>query len=185
MARLVQRLFVMLAFAAAMLAPALARAVTMGPQAAPNPAPARPALVPACEVHEFSAMPSEWLKQEPASDACSTADRDAQDDLGDPRVAAMCDARGASVIAPPRILSIADARIDVASGQAFELGPHIVGPSPHDSPASGPSYAIFEQATLDDVLVVPPAPCELAPPYPPVEGGARQGVARGIDHPPR
>jgi hypothetical protein len=167
MGRLLQRLVVLLAFAGVILAPALARA----------------ALLPACEVHELTRMPVEWLVAE-AGDACD-AGPTAADEQVDVKVAGMCDDRGASIVAPPRIHAIVDARIEAGNGWAFDHSAPHIGPSPQDSPLSSPPLALLDQATLQALAVVAPAASELAPPFPPLPGGPRPGVSRGIDHPPR
>jgi hypothetical protein len=169
MPRLVQRLVVWFAFAAALFAPAVARA----------------AFLPACENHPLTMGP-EARPTEPAPDACSPGDRLEQDAVVGPgsRVAAMCDARGASVVAPQRILPIADARIDAVPGCGAEPGPH-VGPGPERSPLGGPVVALAEHAILAGFELPPPVFSELVPPFPVVAGAARPGERRGIDHPPR
>jgi hypothetical protein len=174
---------VCLAFAATLLVPFAARA----------------AFVPACENHEWSVdravslsdgapapsgvfLPS--LAALESEGACSAA-RDADDELGDPRVAALCDARGASMPAPPRVLPIADARIDAEPGCGFDLSTPHVGPAPHHAPALAAAHALAQHAILDVLAQIPPAPSALLPDYPAVEGAALPGHERGIDHPPR
>lgn len=181
MGRVVHTLVVCLAFAATLLVPLAARA----------------AFVPACESHEWSgeraAFPSTVaLGSAETADACSAVrDRPADDDDAldavAARVAAMCDARGASIVAPQRVLPIADARIDPApgSGCGFDVSAPHVGPSPDDAPAAVAAHALAEHATLDVLALVPPASSALLPAYPPVLGAARPGHVRGVDHPPR
>jgi hypothetical protein len=171
MSRVVHALVVCLAFAATLLVPFAARA----------------AFLPACESHEWSGVPSLAVLGAPeaAPDACSAVRHADDDNTIDVRVAAMCDARGASMIAPPRVLPIADARIDAAPGCGFDLGGPHVGPAPDHAPVAAAAHALAEHATLDVVAKVPPAPSALLPAYPPVGGYARPGHARGVDHPPR
>jgi hypothetical protein len=173
MGRVVHALVVCLAFAATLLVPLVARA----------------AFLPACESHEWSGertafLPIVALGAPEGADACSTV-RDADDEAIDVRVAAMCDARGASIVAPPRILPVADARIDAVPGCGFDLSAPHCGPSPDHTPAAVAAHALAQHATLDVLAQVPPAPSALLPAYPPVAGGARPGHARGVDHPPR
>ncbi len=178
MGRLLQRLAVLLAFAGAFLVPALARA----------------ALLPACEAHDLvTRMPVEWLlpsapaPDSNATDAC-TADRRRgpapAEDLGDLRVPAMCDARGASAIAPQRIMPVSDARIEAASSCGADES-SAIGLGPKHSPSAGAPPALADHAVLDVAGLVLPSSGELAPPYLPIAGGPLPAFARGIDHPPR
>jgi hypothetical protein len=175
-AKVLQRLVVWLAFALVTLVPALARA----------------ALVPACEHDPLTRMPVEWLRpvqqheheHEHESDACTLRAAVPQEDLGDVRVAAMCDDRGASVIAPPRILPIGDARIEAAPCSVDLTGP-FAGPGTPHAPSLVGGPALAEHAVLDGSGVIPEASCEVSPAFPPVAGGPRVGFGRGIDHPPR
>jgi hypothetical protein len=189
--RLLQRLAVLLAFAGAFLVPALARA----------------ALIPTCDQRDqVSRMPVEWMPvatpPEPVvvctghdggdphtpgpagHDGGAKEAHDPTDDLDDARVAGMCDARGATVIAPERILAVSDARIEAAPTCGSEDAAGI-GPGPRHSPVAGVGPALADHAVLDSAGVVLPASCELAPPYLPVAGGPSPGFVRGIDHPPR
>jgi hypothetical protein len=177
--RLLQRLLVWLAFAGAFLAPMLARA----------------ALIPTCDAHDqLSRMPAPTDAD--AADAgppaaCSFAALAAQaaadEELGDPRAAAMCDPRGASILAPQRVLPIADARLDAVpchDGADDGSAPTIGAGSDHP-PLSGPTVALAQHAVLDTALLIPPPGEEPAPPFPPAPGGPRAGFDKGIDHPPR
>jgi hypothetical protein len=191
-ARLFQRLLVLLAFAGVILVPARARA----------------AICTLCEAHDlltFVASAASATSAPPAEtcmpDAGAPVPADAGlavpcEDPGDLRVPALCDNRGASMIAPPRVLPVADARIEAVHGCASELAALIndgcgqrshaaIGPGPRHSPVAGASPVLPEHAVLDAAGMVPPASSELGPDFPPVTGGPLHGVARGIDHPPR
>lgn len=186
MGRVLQRLVMLLAFGYALLVPAIVRA----------------ALLPACEHDPSTRVPVDWDAGSPelgaldvrgAPDSCDLplgwsvklAREPRPDDLGDMRVPAMCDARGASAIAPPRIHTIGDARIEAVGGTGTELGAPVIGPGPKHSPFVGAAPALADHAVLDGTVQVPPPSSEPAAPFPPVTGGPRCGVARGIDHPPR
>jgi hypothetical protein len=178
---------VWLAFAGAFFVPAIARA----------------ALIPACEAHDqLTRMPVEWLPasvspsdaargdaSEAPTDTCTAvgaASPAPAEDLGDVRVPGMCDARGASVVAPQRILAVDDARIEATppcgSDQTASAASH---GSRHPPSASAPP-ALADHAVIDSAGLVLPASCELAPPYLPIAGGGPlPGIVRGIDHPPR
>jgi hypothetical protein len=175
LSRTLQRLVTLLAFTAAVLVPLL------------MPAIAHAGLLPACESHELTAMPAEWLPKPPAPapEACSIGEIPVDADPGDVRVAAMCDEHGASVVAPPRVHSVADDRIDAAAGCGSKLSAPLCGPEPKEAPASAPGFALAEHALLGGAVVVPPVWYELAPPFPAVAGAPRTGVKQRIDHPPR
>lgn len=167
------------AFAAMLLAVALV------------PRSARAAILPACENHPVTPMPAEWLAalaQTDApqqTDACVTADMTRGDDFGDSRVAAMCDDRGASVVAPPRLLPIADARIEAGSSCGADLAAPACSPGHQDMPLGPPAFALAEQGVLGESILVPSAPSELGPAFPMIVDPALRGVARDIEHPPR
>jgi hypothetical protein len=177
--RVLQRLLVCLAFAGVFLLPALARA----------------ALVPACDAHEqLTRMPAPSppelrVVDAGLEDACSVGSLAAlhapTDELGDVRVAAMCDPRGASVIAPQRILPVSDARIEAPPACEADSAAPAVGPGSHHAPVAGASVALADHAVLDPASLIPPPSSELAPAYPPVLGGPRSGFRPGVDHPPR
>ncbi|MFT3768863.1 MAG: hypothetical protein QM820_25755 [Minicystis sp.] len=176
LSRNLQRLVTWLAFAAALIVPVLV------------PALARAAILPACENHELTPTPPEWLAPTPTilPDACSVTEIRNDEDAGDPRVAAMCSESGASVVAPPRVAPVVDARIEAVPGCGSEVSAApVIGPGPKDSPVGPPAFALADHAVLDEGLLVPPAASELAPPYPAAAGEARAGVRQGIDHPPR
>jgi hypothetical protein len=176
-----------LAVAVMMLAPAIARA----------------ALIPECEAHDqLTRMPVEWVAPTPpppSADSCDAGvgltmegDRPAQlvaaphpDELGDTRLAPMCDERGACVVAPPRIHPVADDRIEAGTRCGWDSSGPLVAPGPRHSPDALTSPMLAQHAVLDALAMVPPAPSELAAPFPRPSGGPRIGYARGIDHPPR
>jgi len=177
-ARILQRL--VLFFAGALLVPARAWA----------------ALLPACEAHDpTTRIPADWMPDHQAAvppvagggEACAALPpkaSDAADDV-DVRIAAMCDARGASIVAPQRILPVGDARIEATPGGGTELGPPVIGPHRDHAPVASAAPALAQHAVLDAAVLVPPASSELAPPFPPVTGETRSGFAPGVDHPPR
>ena len=178
MDRLLKRLLVCFAFAAAFVVPAIARA----------------AFIPECEAHDqVTRLPAEWAPAIPSAlppDECpappsAVAPSLGADELGDSRVPAMCDDRGASVIAPQRILPITDARIEAVPGCGTDASAPVIGPGPKHPPLAGAAPALVEHASLDALSLLPATWSELAPAFPPVTGGPRCGFAPGIDHPPR
>jgi hypothetical protein len=149
------------------------------------------AIVPACENRELLTLvpppsPSLLLADppgEPAPEpACVSLNREPE---GDSKVAPICDPRGASMIAPPRVHPVSDDRIEAVPSCELELLIPRIGPSSRDSTSIHAGAALAEHATIADMALVPPAYSELAPPYPPVEGEARAGIARDVYHPPR
>src|SRR5690348_10482666 len=105
-----QRLTVFVAFVAALLVSLCASGR------------AEAAILPTCDARDFvtTAPPPEPTAPS-AEDACEAALRSelgslAADDDVEIKVAAMCDACGASMIAPQRVHPISDARIDAIPG---------------------------------------------------------------------
>lgn len=167
-----QRIVVWLAFAAALLVPLSARA----------------AFIPACENREVASVmlppPVEDDADALAAAACTAAVKHADDSVDDSKVAALCDPRGASMIAPPRIFPMTDARIDAPRKCGAELSSPMAGPAPDDSPASGGGQVLAEHAVIAMPEILPPAPSDDAPPFAAVPGAPRAGVKRGVDRPP-
>lgn len=135
------------------------------------------AIVPACEVDVETRAPAPQLE--------SSCDGDSGSDHAVDSVAApMCGEQGVSVLAPPRLLPVADARIEARhSCSGFERGPSI-GPHTGDPPSIS-SSATLERAVLDAGLVVPPSPLLELGGFPAPTGGPRAGFAENIYHPPR
>lgn len=152
--------------------------------------PARAAFVPACEARAVATLlpppdPSFILAddaEEQIAAACLLAA--AQSDIDTSKVPALCDARGASMVAPPRILPVSNARIDAArSCDALTSSP-IAGPSSHDSPGPDSSPAMIDGAVLTGLPAIAPAEGTLLP----ISGESdepRAGFAHGIERPPR
>ncbi len=149
------------------------------------------AIVPVCDGDVSSTLgyapgPSVRMAQEDGDETeLGCADPMADLDEGDPQIAAMCDARGATAVAPGRIHPMTDARIDaVVSCDGTTVGP-LLGPSQGDeSPATSP-FATVPDAALEASFDLRPAFAFELPAYPPVEGAPLRGVQREVDHPPR
>jgi hypothetical protein len=92
--------------------------------------------------------------------------------------------QGVSAIAPPRLLPIADARIEAGpSCSSIDLGPTI-GPRGTDSTLLQ-SPGITDQGMLGAVTLVQPPPfLEMIDVTEPT-GGPRSGFGNGVYHPPR
>lgn len=133
------------------------------------------AIVPACEVDVETRAPIE--------SSCDSAGRD--DHASDSVAAPMCGEQGVSAIAPPRLMPVADARIEARSAcSSFEQGPS-VSPQSNDPPALTGS-AMLERATLDASLVVRPAPfLDIIALPAPIGGRPLAGFGDDVYHPPR
>jgi hypothetical protein len=174
--RWVHCLLVCVALAAALLVPSRARAT----------------FLPACELHvgvtlaaEAVAMGSGAEAVEANSGACRSA-LDERPLAGEARFAPMCDARGASTEAPPRIHGIGDEHIEGLPSCAHELSsPTALTPSPREIPSLHAGAALADHAVLPASMRVPPAFSEAATGFLPPRDEARTGERQRIDHPPR
>jgi hypothetical protein len=167
--RVVQSLLVCIALALALLVPVRARA----------------AILPACDNRELISLAPVFADApaEPVTAECDAPLMEPEDS----KVAAMCDLRGASMIAPPRVHPINDDRIEAGPSceRSSSSSSPMIGPSPRDSSAIHVSLALIEHATLDSSALFPRALSEPAPAYLPVRGEARAGIEPGVYHPPR
>lgn len=176
---LLQRLAVWAAFAVVLLIPLRARA----------------AILPLCEVDAATVMPRMPVlpplafaaAAEEPTPSCDQLSAVADDEDGiDPRIAAFCDARGASAIAPQRIAPINDARIDANPACArLDTSTQTIAPSPRDGLATSSAALLLDPAALDAAAMIAPAPSELLPAFAPVIDRDRAGVERSVYHPPR
>ena len=179
---LLQRFAVWTAFAVALLFPLSASA----------------AILPLCEVDAVTMMPrmpaapapiplafAAAEESSPCSEIAAAADSD--DAVVDSKIAAFCDARGASAIAPQRILPVNDARIEATPSCARldASTSQTIAPSSHDGYATGGSALLLDPAALGASAMVPPASSELLPAYAPVLDVELTGVERSVYHPPR
>ena len=157
-----QRLLTFLAFALALVVPLRAQA----------------AIVQVCEDDVVSVVPP------PAEPSCAVV-TSVDGVTGETSAAPICDPRGMSAIAPPRILPVADARIDAAPGcDSSEISP-LAAPGSQDHTPVGPQASPALHAVLIPTLSPAPAQPSLLLPTTPVEGGPRAGIERSIYHPPR
>jgi hypothetical protein len=169
--RVVQSLLVCIALAVALLVPLRARA----------------AILPACENRElFTLSPSLPLGDTPpepaANAACATPHSEPE---GQANVAPMCDLRGASMVAPPRVHPVNDDRIEATRSCEVSSASPMIGPSPRDASAIHAGAALAAYAMLGSSPLVPRAFSEPAPAFLPTRGEARAGVERDVYHPPR
>jgi hypothetical protein len=149
---------------------------------------ARAAILPACENHELVTLAtppalSDRLADAPAEPAACATPSD--EPSGDTKVAPICDPRGASAVAPPRVHPVSDAHIEAVPSCELQISSPMIGPAPRDRSPAYIGAALAEQATIATLPTVPPSLSELSPAYPPVRGEVRPGVERGVYHPPR
>ncbi|HRI70217.1 MAG TPA: hypothetical protein PK156_38565, partial [Polyangium sp.] len=122
------------------------------------PLQAMAAIIPICDGDAISA----WAPVVPAAHAVET--NPAEDcrsatinsDEHDPQVAAMCDDRAASIVAPNRIDPMTDGRIDaVSSCEGFQHGPFASTPT-NNHHVDGSAWASVEPAVLVAGVAVRP-----------------------------
>ncbi|MDC3958664.1 hypothetical protein [Polyangium jinanense] len=147
------------------------------------------AIVPACEDDASSSLgPAPRAAQPESEDAvdCTAPPTSiGPSDEVDPQIAAMCDERGATAVAPGRIHPMTDARIDAGvSCDGTDFGPAL-GPSHGEQNPIASFVATVPDAMLSASFDLRPAFAVELPAYPPVEGAPLRGVRREIDRPPR
>jgi hypothetical protein len=140
------------------------------------------AIVPACEADFASNVAAPALEK-----VRTECDGDAArgDDIDNSRVAPMCDASGASAIAPPRIRNVSDVRLErhrpCEGGESLRAA---VSPGRGDPPAHAPD-AIVDRAMMPSPEVLSPAgQPRLIDPLARTDG-PRAGVRTAVYHPPR
>ncbi len=183
MARVLQRLVVLFAFAGAFLAPVVARAAVLAEASeVEGPLP----VAPSPDVCSLGDLRSSVPAQPPAN-VEHGVEHAAVDDIDDAKAGGMCDDRGACVVAPQRVHPVGNARIQVS--RFCNFGGHgaaaWIDRGQDDVPGAGAAPVAVQHAVLDTALLVPPASSELGPAFPPVVGGPRVGIARGVERPPR
>ncbi len=181
---LLQRFAVWTAFAVALLIPLLVSRS------------AHAAILPLCEVDAVSMMPRVpaapaalplAFAEEPLT-PCNelSAAGSNEEDVVDSKIAAFCDARGASAIAPQRIHPINDARIDATPSCArLDSSSPTIAPSPHEGLPVGSAALLLDPAALGAATMIPPAASELLPAYAPVTDAECSGIEQAVYHPPR
>jgi hypothetical protein len=156
---------------------------------------ARAAILPLCEVDAATVMPRApappllaFVAVEEPTPSCEelSAAAAADDDTVDPKIAAFCDARGASAVAPQRIAPINDARIEATPPCArLDSSTQTIAPSHRDGLARGSAAMLLDPAALDAGTMIHPAASELLPAYAPVTDVDRAGIEQAVYHPPR
>lgn len=142
-----------------------------------RPSIAQAALVPICDAPESQS----FVPQEPA---CAVVTR-IDDETGETTVAPLCDPRGASAIAPPRLLAVSDARLDQGpscGSDAIELG---LSPSSGDHAPKLPSSWVVDLALLTEPLSLGVACCHELTFATRAAHGPRSGERLDVYKPPR
>ena len=142
------------------------------------------AIVPACEADFVSQMAALQEEAETPEGSCDAGAAGA-DDIDNSRVAPMCDARGASAIAPPRIRNVNDVRFErqrpCEGGETVRAA---VSPNRGDPPVHTPD-AVVERAVMPSLeLFVPAGEAQEIDPLARTDG-PRAGVRSDVYHPPR
>jgi hypothetical protein len=133
-------------------------------------------ILPLCEL-----QPAASMMPEPT---CETTAAD-DDDGGDPSIAPMCDLRGASVVAPPQIFAVDDARIEAGRRSCSDQGiAAALSPLPRESPVP-PSAASTDVTTLAALLPLPPPADSITIDFVADGETPSDGVSRSVYHPPR
>lgn len=178
---LLQRFAVWTAFAVALLIPLLVSRS------------AHAAILPLCEVDAVSMMPRApaalplAFADEPLTPCTGlSAATGNEEDVVDSKIAAFCDARGASAVAPQRIHPINDARIDATPSCArLDSSSPTIAPSSHEGLAVGSAALLLDPAALGAATMIPPAASELLPANAPVTDAECSGIEQAVYHPPR
>lgn len=139
------------------------------------------AIVPACE-NDFESRPTANPAQaEPQDTSCEGG----AEDIDNSRVAPMCDLRGASSIAPPRLHGVTDLRFDRGHPcEGTDTFKTAVDSSRSDPPVSPPETT-FERVVLPSIEAAGLAAEPRLIDFPVRTDGPRTGVRFGIYHPPR
>lgn len=137
------------------------------------------AIVPACEADFASRVVA------PALEDTGTSCDPGADDIDNSRVAPMCDARGASAIAPPRIRNVSDVRFERHRPcEGTETLRAAISPAPNDAPVQPPD-AIVDRAVMPALeLIATTAEERLIDPLARTDG-PRAGVRSDVYKPPR
>lgn len=154
---------------------------------------ARAAMLPLCEVDAATVMPRlpaalplAFGAAEDTTTPCDELSATADEEGLDAKIAAFSDARGASAVAPQRVLPINDDRIEATPGCArLDTSTPKLGPSPRDGYAAGSAALLLDPAALDPAALIHPALSALLPAYAPVSDVSLPGIEQAVYHPPR
>lgn len=141
------------------------------------------AIVPACENDFESRMAAATAQAEGQDTSCAPVAFG--DDIDNSRVAPICDLRGASAIAPPRLHGVSDQRFDRGHAcEGTDTFKTAVDSGRGDPPVSPPE-ATIEHVVLPSLEAVGPAVEVRLLDLPIRTDGPRMGVRLSIYHPPR
>jgi hypothetical protein len=136
-------------------------------------------ILPFCEL-----QPTSSTMTAPPEPTCELAAAD-DDDLGDTSSAPMCDLRGASVVAPPQIFPVDDARIEAGPrGCSATVSSPSLSPLPQESPVQV-NAASTDVMTLAVLVPLPPPADWITIDFIADDSRPHAGVMRTIFHPPR
>lgn len=143
------------------------------------PSRAHAAIIPVCDAPVL-------LTRMPVPDSLCTFVETIDEETGETSVAPICDPRGASAIAPQRILPVSDATLDVTPGcsqeaQAFAS----LSPDGGDHNSHAERSLVLDLAVLPQGLPLPPLADDATFSSFEVRGGPRPGERVGVFHPPR
>jgi hypothetical protein len=144
------------------------------------PRTAHAALLPICEARtDWTTIPA---PAEPSCEVVTTVDEETG---ATTKAAPICDPRGASAIAPQRILPVEDSRLDAVK-PCGGSDDQLVGLQPHQNdPPAAPAWASVQAHLPDALALMPPLPAaEVAWRVRPA-GASRPGIHRKVYHPPR
>jgi hypothetical protein len=140
------------------------------------------AIVPACE-NDFQSRMAVTAPADGQATSCDPAARG--DDIDNSRAAPICDLRGASAIAPPRLHGVSDQRFDRGHAcEGTDTFKTAVDSGRGDPPVSPPE-ATIEHVVLPSLEAVGPAVEVRLIDLPIRTDGPRMGVRLSIFHPPR
>lgn len=151
------------------------------------PLQAMAAIIPICDGDAISAVGPVFAavhspETNPAEDCHAVPN---SPDEHDPQVAAMCDTRAATVVAPNRVFPMTDARIDAApSCTGIHHGP-FVNAANNGPLLDGLSWVNVDPTMLGDAWVMRSRPFVELPPMLIDPGSPHAGFDREIYHPPR
>lgn len=140
---------------------------------------AQAALVPTCDAAELASRFSP-----PEEPSCTVVTRVVDEATGATTAAPICDPRGASAIAPQRILPVEDARIDASPSCGADALAPVTGSNARSAPYAAPA-ALADQALPSADSVIPPATLSATLEYLEPVHRPLCGVRRAVEHPPR
>jgi len=137
------------------------------------------AILPVCDKGDVASVAP--APPEPVCEVVTTVD----DVTGTTKAAPICDPRGASAVAPPRVLPIADARIESAPSCTSDDLAFAFTPSRDDAPPAPTVSPLVDPARLCEPLALPWSGYVETENFLQAVSAPRAGVRREVDRPPR